>query len=156
MSQIAAKNPMSPAQQVIDRYGADYTAIGGEASVVDGQATVIFHNNFIGTNATAALRDSVDGVRVLVRNESLTLDYHTPSARGVAELLKQHPAVVDAFAGGKGPRGKTDVVIATTREAADAERLNAIFRSQLADGSPILIGGPGAQRGLPGDGKTTH
>lgn len=119
----------SPALAHVQRYADDYAKLGAVEVTPSGadQVQVAFTHNALGTNAAAALADTVDGVRILVENRSQTADFHTPSIEGVSELISRHPAVSGVSQLEMSP----PLLKVTTKDQASADALTNLFKSQL-------------------------
>jgi hypothetical protein len=126
---------ISPAGQVVRQYGYDLRALGAytvRATTPD-TVTAYFNNNFKGTQARWAIRDAINGARIIVENNSATMDIQIPSADGVRTLMTSHPGV-NAVGTGQG----SSVKIYTETEKT-AERLRNLLRTELPNKTPVAV-----------------
>ncbi len=86
---------LSPAARVVQQHGDLFRQMGATnvAMTETDEVTVTFHDNTRGTNAAALLKDTFQGAKLLVRNDSVTADFVTPSAQGMARLFAKVPGV---------------------------------------------------------------
>ena len=129
--------PMSMAHDLLDRVGTTLTDLGASSvDVVDSQTLrVVYNNNFKGVQAAGAIKDVVDGVRILVENHSLTKDFWTVTGENVASWLGQSAAVEKVESAETSP-----VQLKVFGASGQAESaLASLLRPELADGTSIEV-----------------
>ncbi len=75
--QLAALAPASTAHVLLDTYAADFAALGAKAEVDRGRVVLDFATDHAARVADGVLRDTIDGVRLIVRSSA------APDARPV-------------------------------------------------------------------------
>lgn len=134
---ILPVNPPTPANKLIARYGEQLTALGAaKITALDAETvSLTYFNNFAGTQAGAAFKDVVDGVKLVVDNRSLTADYWEPTGANVATWLG-NSSIVDGVQQLEtfplqlrvtGTSGRNETALAT------------LLRPQLADGTIVDV-----------------
>jgi hypothetical protein len=126
----------APATQVLDRYRSQFTALGAaEIEMPDeGTISLVFHDNFQGTQASGALAQAIDGVKLLVDNRSLTMDYWEVNADNVAQWMRDSSLFTEVDV-----RETSPSQIVGFAEEDRIAGLPSLLRPELADGTTISI-----------------
>jgi hypothetical protein len=129
--------PITPAQDLLLRYGSHLESLGvARMDYVDPTTvSLVYFNNFAGVQAAGALKDVVDGVRLLVENRSLTADYWQATGDNVARWLEQSSSV------DRVQRRETSPMHLTVfgRDSGSEVALHDLLRPQLEDGTTIDV-----------------
>jgi hypothetical protein len=130
-------SPTTPAYDLIQRFGTQLEALGVSRVTYVDPTTVqlVYTNNFAGVQAAGALNDVVDGVRLLVSNQSLTADYWEATGDNVASWLDRSGIVERVERRETFPQQLAVFGSSAANEAA----LASLVRSQLDDGTSIDV-----------------
>jgi hypothetical protein len=133
---LPARPPITPAHDVVDRYGEQLRALGASVEVLDSRTVeLVYTNNFAGVQAQGALKDSIDGVRLLVSNRSITADYWQATGDNVATWLEQSNVVERVERRETHPMQLAVYGAGARNEAALAD----LLRTTLDDGTALAV-----------------
>lgn len=128
---------MPPSYAFVKRHGELLTQLGAtKIETPDAfQIKLTYVNNAAAVNAKAAFSDSVWGAKLLVDNQSTTLDMPAPSMQGLQALLSGVPRLETSIATARCPGGGETLLVASPDKQA-VEGLQALLRTE-----PLFGGG---------------
>lgn len=126
---------LAPSYAAAEQYGALLRQLG--ATKLDHgdpyELRITYFNNERAVNASAVLRDTVDGARLVVENRSMTADFHTPTVDGVARLLHGVPGVETSVGIPRGGRGLDLYVTSPDQRTVDGLRALLVDQTRLGE-----------------------
>lgn len=130
----------APALALVQKHGDLFRQLGAAEVTATNLDTVqlTYYNNRNGVNAAALLNPSMDGVKLLVANKAMTRDAHSPTADGMADLLKGVSNLhVQQYTGRNAGGDAPQIISVATSDYTQYKTLRDLLNSSPAPGVEV-------------------